>query len=114
MVLSINPTFAPLRMRSDENEYLLGKERTSRNKRPPIPGRAVKSIIVSILLVLLGSVCVVCLLVALFRRSLRFNTTFFTLFIVSLLSLPCGIYTLIIAHRIYNRTPGYNWPMIFF
>ena len=113
VTLTIQSTFV-YKMPYEDNEFLLKKEKSHYHKHPSVPNRAIKSIIVSILLVLLGLICSICLIAVFLNGNLEFSTKCFALFIIMVLSLPCGIYTLVLAYKIYNRTPGYTWPMIFF
>ena len=81
---------------------------------PKIPSKAIKSIIVAILLVLLGFTCLV-LLVLTYTGSMyyAFGEHRFMLFSIGLLTISYGSYTLYIAYNCYHMVKDYRWPMLF-
>lgn len=93
-------------------EEMARAEETHTNYK--IPLRAIKSIAVAVLLVLFGMGCL-CVSIFSFNGSLEylFGNRRIMFFILSLVTLPCGSWTLILAYRCYYRYDGYRWPMIF-
>jgi hypothetical protein len=98
-----------------EYETLLRTEPQLVLPPPRIPGPAKKSIVVAVLLCLLGFVCVILSLATFGEKSFMSNNraSRWPLFVLGVLALPSGAYTLYLASLIYHRTPGYYWPMIF-
>ena len=112
------------RQTKDDEEYLLtthrpipsGEESVQQKqvKTNKIPGRAIKSIIIAILLVILGIACYLCLILS-YTDILyyAFHDHRLMLFVIGTVTIPCGGYTLILAYRCYYMIGQYRWPMIF-
>ena len=79
-----------------------------------IPRKAIKSIIIAILLILLGTACLIFLALS-FTESLYyvFGQNRLMLVIIGILAISCGSYTLYIARNCYYMVNGYRWPMLF-
>ena len=105
-----------LRPQTDE-EVLIQHEINETNLflfKTKIPLKAIKSIIIAILLVFFGMICLFLSLFS-FGNSLEylFGQRRVMLGILSLITIPSGSWTLILAYRCYYHYPGYRWPMLF-
>ena len=83
-------------------------------KYDKIPTKAIKSIIIAIFLVIVGIACLIFLMFS-FTDVMyyAFHDHRLMLFIIGIVTIPCGGYTLIIAFNCYKNVKGYNWTMIF-
>jgi hypothetical protein len=100
---------------TEERQALLRPEPRQILPPPRLPWPAKKAIIVATILCFLGFVCFALSLATWFSGSFmgRNRNSRWPLFVLGVLALPSGVYTLYLAWLIYNRTPGYYWPMIF-
>ena len=111
-----------LRRGNDDEQRLLAAqsvenfERTNESiQQQKIPPRAIKSIIVAFLLVILGISCFFFLILS-YTDILyyAFHDHRLMLFLIGSVTIPCGSYTLYIAYQCYHMVGQYRWPMIFF
>lgn len=89
------------------------KKEDPKSSKRSIPQRALKSIIIAILLVTVGIICSV-----LFSLSYKppFNTIGnyrYYLLSVGVLTIPAGTYTLYLAYKCYIGADNYRWSILF-
>ena len=114
-----------LRRENDDEERLLPEHATANfdrengplnsSKYQKIPLKAIKSIIIAILLVILGISCFVFLILS-YTDMLyyTFHDHRLMLLLIGSVTIPCGSYTLYIAYHCYYMIGHCRWPMIFF
>ena len=98
-------------MRNSEEEPLIKKEEHHNR----IPQRAIKTIAMSVILEVIGIICLSLLVLSFCDNTmytLRKNRITLTGFMV--LCLPSGFYTLFVAWKAYHNAKGYHWGMIYY
>lgn len=112
------------RRKNEDEEALLGDKHIRRDlvtgdiaksdiQKPKIPSRAIKSIVVACILILLGITCFTLFGLSYGPLYIAFHENRIALFIIGFFTINAGGWALSVAYKCYYMIGDYRWPMLF-